>query len=1628
MSEKVALEIEVNTAAAIKGVNELDAALKGLVSNKVNIPTQQLQEVKNSAAQAEQSVGKLRQAFKILGEGGSISFSKSIESMTGDTVQSIAKLNNAMSLVEKNRRFNEGEALRDAERRLRLAGRIRAQMQAPLNGVSAVERDTQLMLKYGDAAFNAAKNFDDLVTARNKLRQGVGDELLRAGDYKQQLIANKLRRDSAIEATDAEKKLDRDRQASARTIAAYERERRRQRQADIEAAFAQADKEKKFFETEGQAKIKVEEKAAKDRQASARTIAAYERERRRQRQADIEAAFAEEDRLKANAVAGQSANRQGLLTVAGQTVSRSAKDAKFERGESLKDAQRRLDIINEINRALSQTYPAGLGQDQINAQIIKRFGGAAFEAAKDPGKIIADVERLTAAQNANTAATKEETAANNALNRSLAERRRQMDQISKDSAFISADPRSQLRSARRSQTFQDRLISSGASPDEARAQSVRRFGEEVTRASNAIPQLEANERRLHEATGNAARSQHSWNLAAHEGHSLARGFAGTLGNLWLTYGSLAPLLAGAALGAGFREASKQGSEFEYQLTFVKALSGETADSVARIGEAAKLLGSNSLFAPVEIASGFRILAQAGIKAKDSISAMLPTLDLATVGEMKMEDAATTLVGVMNAFSLTTSDLTHIGDVFAKAAAESQTSVEGIANAMKYASVVGEQYNANLEDTATALTLLAKLNITGTSAGTAFRNMLKELYSPTKQAGGVMERIGLKTSDNGELRSFVDIVFDLQKILGRFDKASQVKILQSIFGERGAKEAIAILGQTREEWNRLNKTIAQSDGFMRGVSEQLEATAKGGFKQAIGTLQAQFVDAFDGLAPQMNALTLSLKEAFASQEFKDGLTSSVKLVGSLTSALISLIGPASQALSIFSSIAPAVGGLAVAAGLAAVFSSLEIRLAASVAATAGLTGAFTSLSAATVAAGGSMAVLKSALASFTLPGRALALFAGALTGLYLTFKRETPTAVVEMGNFNTALDTQVEKLKLVNKELDNQIEARRRNITLTQLEQEQANNVGEQKLAQMRIKRESLISDIAETKAERGGRDGNRNLFSARELFSNEKAVQELDAQIARAEASLKAGKTLAELEKKKREELKKFEQIDLEKARSKIGVGEETFDKISGEQSKRSVTQQIADIFRRDQIAAVKAINDLTKAEADMMSLVEGRTLIGNKKFSELSAREKATTLKEFGEADAAEKAARAEEFRSKSLKSFADTALEVTSANEGLTKSEKDLLQIMQSPDWAKASEVTRTEIELAQLSARVSEDRKKKQDDLRNSLREAISDANREEDTIQKHVKALEDEEAALGQTTKQREQSLIALNNERIAQTELSAAIYKRLAADAEDNKDANAARSYQALSDKQFALAAQQRKEVETQKGIADKKLAIEKDWLSGAKNAFEDYAVSTQNMSKSMYDVIGNGLKGLEDAFVQFATTGKLSIRDLVTSTLAELARMQIRKGILGPLSEMIGKLFKNDGGDNVLPGLDPNGFEWGQSYGSTPFAKGGVFTNKLFNKPTMFASGGKFGVMGEAGPEAVMPLQRDRQGRLGVISAGSGEGQQINIVNNISIAKDGSATTQNSTDGVGSALAKQIDAAILAVLMRERRPGGLLYS
>lgn len=143
----------------------------------------------------------------------------------------------------------------------------------------------------------------------------------------------------------------------------------------------------------------------------------------------------------------------------------------------------------------------------------------------------------------------------------------------------------------------------------------------------------------------------------------------------------------------------------------------------------------------------------------------------------------------------------------------------------------------------------------------------------------------------------------------------------------------------------------------------------------------------------------------------------------------------------------------------------------------------------------------------------------------------------------------------------------------------------------------------------------------------------------------------------------------------------------------------------------------------------------------------------------------------------------------------------------------------------------------------------------------------------------------------------------------------------------------------------------------------------------------------------------------------------------GGLLGIIGSLF---GGGGSSASADPwagmrmaNGGAFAD--GVQAFANGGVFSNSVVNSPTLFKFANGTGLMGEAGPEAIMPLKRDSAGRLGVSAGGlanSNSSHRTQVDVNVSVDDDGKLVVIARQAG-SQAGAEQADARVRSFSQRE---------
>ena len=225
---------------------------------------------------------------------------------------------------------------------------------------------------------------------------------------------------------------------------------------------------------------------------------------------------------------------------------------------------------------------------------------------------------------------------------------------------------------------------------------------------------------------------------------------------------------------------------------------------------------------------------------------------------------------------------------------------------------------------------------------------------------------------------------------------------------------------------------------------------------------------------------------------------------------------------------------------------------------------------------------------------------------------------------------------------------------------------------------------------------------------------------------------------------------------------------------------------------------------------------------------------------------------------------------------------------------------------------------------------------------------------------------------------------------------------------------------------------------GLREVFDE----AMNVAEAVGKVGVDAVNDLGDAFADFVTTGKANFRDFANSVIRDLARIFAKKalfqglslipgvgsflGLAGAVSGGSGAAstgFSKTGFYDPITGKGTAGPNFGLANGAAfvknkivPYATGGIV-----NKPTLFPMANGTGLMGEAGPEAIMPLRRGANGKLGVEASGSGIG-------NITVNVDASGSSVEGDASEAAQLGKMLGAAVQAELVKQKRPGGLLAS
>lgn len=334
-----------------------------------------------------------------------------------------------------------------------------------------------------------------------------------------------------------------------------------------------------------------------------------------------------------------------------------------------------------------------------------------------------------------------------------------------------------------------------------------------------------------------------------------------------------------ALAGVSTAAIKVGSDFEAQMSRVKAISGATGEEFEKLKNQAIQLGADTAFSSTQAAEGMENLAAAGFETSEIIEAMPGLLDLAAASGEDLANSSDIAASTLRGFGLEASKAGHVADVLAENANRTNSSVAETGEAMKYIAPLARAAGISMEETAAAIGIMANAGIQGSQAGTTLRGALSRLSKPTDDMQLAMKQLGISFYDSeGKMKSLSEQVSMLKEAMSDMTDEQKNNYLVTLYGQESLSGMLALINEGPDSLSKLTDAYEACDGSAKKAAETMQDNLSGAVEQLKGSAESLGIVFYENVADGMKNAAVqatesvnNIKDAFTNGGLNDAIS-------------------------------------------------------------------------------------------------------------------------------------------------------------------------------------------------------------------------------------------------------------------------------------------------------------------------------------------------------------------------------------------------------------------------------------------------------------------------------------------------------------------------------------------------------------------------------------------------------------------------------------------------------------------------------------------------------------------------------------------------------------------------------------
>lgn len=319
-----------------------------------------------------------------------------------------------------------------------------------------------------------------------------------------------------------------------------------------------------------------------------------------------------------------------------------------------------------------------------------------------------------------------------------------------------------------------------------------------------------------------------------------------------------PIVAGLGYAArAYVKFDDQMNQMKVQLDDGSVSAGKLKEQVSELGKTSQDMAKQYGVAGESIRNGMNELIKKGFTFNQVTGAMPSILKATVASGDDFNSVMSVSSSVLEQFGLKVDDTNQmikntdrVTSVLTYTANKTSAGFADLGEAMQNVGPMAANNNQSLEDMASTLGVLSNRGIEGGEAGTYLMNALQNLATPTKEQARGLRDLGVAAFDaNGKMRSFPDILEDIEKATSGMSDEQKNAALNTIFNTQAMKGINPLIQAGSKSIKDLSKSTKDASKYQDDLSKKMGESAsrnvakmKESFKVLAETLGQQVVPA------------------------------------------------------------------------------------------------------------------------------------------------------------------------------------------------------------------------------------------------------------------------------------------------------------------------------------------------------------------------------------------------------------------------------------------------------------------------------------------------------------------------------------------------------------------------------------------------------------------------------------------------------------------------------------------------------------------------------------------------------------------------------------------------------------------